>query len=237
MNQHIGQIVIGQLVANKFFPPALVEYLSNTELKDLAGDALILLVNIFDDNSVKAINNQFTQKLIDAMPYIVDEATVEAMISIFTIICPYYEKVQPDDNLMLAEFTGEKEDFYKKQLLHMVNRGSSYRLDKAMETIIVLMTNEKTKANYLNETDIDSIVNVCLRELGEQNTSRSRVQTLRVLLKSLEHPTYLKHYGKRISEVVSTIETQIMFEEKDAYAHKEKIEFMKLNHKLFELVK
>ena len=52
-----------------------------------------MLVNIFDDNSVKAINNQFTQKLIDAMPYIVDEATVEAMISIFTIICPYYEKV------------------------------------------------------------------------------------------------------------------------------------------------
>ena len=92
MNQHIGSMVIGQLVANKFFPPALVEYLTNTELKDLAGDAIILLVNIFDDNSVKAINNQFTQKLIDAMPYVVDEPTVEALVSIFTIICPYYEK-------------------------------------------------------------------------------------------------------------------------------------------------
>ena len=57
----------------------------------------------------------------------------------------------------------------------MVNRGSTYRLDKAMETIIVLMTNEKTKANYLNETDIDSVVNVGLRELTEENTSRSRV--------------------------------------------------------------
>ena len=76
---------------------------------------------------------------------------------------------------MLKEFTGEKEDFYKKQLLHMVNRGSTYRLDKAMETIIVLMTNEKTKENYLNETDIDSVVNVGLRELTEENTSRSRV--------------------------------------------------------------
>ena len=50
-------MVIGQLVANKFFPPALVAYLTDTDLKDLAGDALILLVNIFDDNSVKAINN------------------------------------------------------------------------------------------------------------------------------------------------------------------------------------
>ena len=87
----------------------------------------------------------------------------------------------------------------------MVNRGSSYRLDKAMETVMVIMTNEKTKANYLDETDIDSIVNVCLRELGEINDSRSRVQTLRVLHRSLEHPTYLKHYGKRISEIVDTI--------------------------------
>ena len=171
------------------------------------------------------------------MPYIVDEPTVEALVSIFTIICPYYEKVQPDDNIMLNEFTGEREDFYKKQLLHMVNRGSTYRLDKAMETIIVLMTNEKTKANYLNETDIDSVVNVGLRELTEENTSRSRVQTLRVLLKALEHPTYLKYYEKRVSEYVSTLETQIMFEEKESYAHKERIEFMKLNHKLMELVK
>ena len=141
------------------------------------------------------------------MPFVVDEPTVEALISIFTIICPYYEKVQPEDNIILKEFTGEKEDFYKKQIIHMVNRGSSYRLDKAMETVIVLMTNEMTKTNYLNETDIDSIVNVALRELSEENTSRSRVQTLRVLLKALEHPTYLKHYGARLQEYVSTLET------------------------------
>ena len=47
------------------------------------------------------------------MPFIVDDSTVEAMISIFTVICPYYEKVQPDDNIVLQEFMGEKEEFYK----------------------------------------------------------------------------------------------------------------------------
>ena len=60
MNAHIGQMVTLQLVQNKHFPEALVAYLESTELKDLAGDALILLVNIFDDNSVKVINNKFT---------------------------------------------------------------------------------------------------------------------------------------------------------------------------------
>jgi len=38
-----------QLSANMNFPVALIHYLSTTELKDLAGDAFILLVNIFDD--------------------------------------------------------------------------------------------------------------------------------------------------------------------------------------------
>ena len=49
MNEHVSSIVLSQLTQNKFFPGALCKYLENTELKDLAGDALILLVNIFDD--------------------------------------------------------------------------------------------------------------------------------------------------------------------------------------------
>ena len=49
MNEHLAKSVLSQLSANKFFPGALVKYLEDTELEDLSGDALILLVNIFDD--------------------------------------------------------------------------------------------------------------------------------------------------------------------------------------------
>ena len=49
MNEHLAASVLGQLTANKYFPEALVRYLEDTDLKDLSGDALILLVNIFDD--------------------------------------------------------------------------------------------------------------------------------------------------------------------------------------------
>ena len=85
-------------------------------MKDLAGDALIMLVNIFDDHSVKVISNKFTQKLIDSMPFIVDEPTQDALVSIFTVICPYYEKVQPEDNLMIEEFIGERCEYYKQNV-------------------------------------------------------------------------------------------------------------------------
>ena len=60
MNEHIPSMVLSQLCQNKYFPDALIRYLESTELKDLAGDALILLVNIFDDSSVKVISNEFT---------------------------------------------------------------------------------------------------------------------------------------------------------------------------------
>jgi hypothetical protein len=49
MNEHLTNLVLSQLSANKFFPSAMVKYLEETELEDLSGDALILLVNIFDD--------------------------------------------------------------------------------------------------------------------------------------------------------------------------------------------
>ena len=49
LNEHLADHVLGQLTANKFFPGAIVRYLEQTELEDLSGDALILLVNIFDD--------------------------------------------------------------------------------------------------------------------------------------------------------------------------------------------
>ena len=73
----------------------------------MAGDALILLVNIFDDASVKVITNKFTQKLIEAIPHIIDDSTQEAMVAIFAVICPYYEKVQPDDNLIMVELVSK----------------------------------------------------------------------------------------------------------------------------------
>jgi hypothetical protein len=42
-----------------YFPGALVAYLERTELKDLSGDALILLVNIFDDDNVESASELF----------------------------------------------------------------------------------------------------------------------------------------------------------------------------------
>ena len=174
MNEHFSQIVLKQLVANQHFPGAIVKYLETTELKDLSGDALILLVNVFDDRTVAVASDEFTQKLIDAMPGIQEETMLDAMVSIFCVLLPHYEKKQPDNNLILKTFIGN-EQFYAAKILYLANRGSMYRLDKVLQTISIMMTHPETKDGYFTENDYDVLVDLGLRELEQSNTVRARV--------------------------------------------------------------
>lgn len=164
-----------QICSNIHFPGALVSYLEKTELEDLAGDAFILLVNIFDEKSVKEATPGFIQKLISAMPHIVDENTLHALMSILVVVFPYFQKVYPYNNPIMAEFLiGEKTDFYKEEIMYLTNRGSMYRLDKCMQTVSVLLQASDSE-NFFNENDLDIIIGICLRELGTPNPSRTRL--------------------------------------------------------------
>ena len=52
VNQHVPLLALPQMCQNIFFPQHLVRYLETIDLKDKAGDALILLINLFDDRCV-----------------------------------------------------------------------------------------------------------------------------------------------------------------------------------------
>lgn len=97
--------MLGQLCANIFFPKALIKYMEDTELQNLSSESFILIVNIFDDNSVKDATPAFVKKIIDALPFIVDEGTLNALISILVCVCPTFERRNSSENLITAEFT------------------------------------------------------------------------------------------------------------------------------------
>lgn len=61
-------------------------------MKDLAGDAFVLLVNVFNDQSVDKISDKAVKKLIDSMEHITDDHTTNALISILVILCAAQEK-------------------------------------------------------------------------------------------------------------------------------------------------
>lgn len=178
----------------------------------MSGDALILLVNIFDDQSVEHASDAFVSKLISAMPYVVDESTQNALISTFTVLLPHYEKHQPENNLVLQEFLQHEQE-YKEKLLYLTVRGTGYRLDKSMQTIAVLLTNENTKGKFFSDNDFDVIADCCLRELESKNTSRARVQIMRVMCLILDHPTWMPSNYHRLSEFDAVMEHIVIHED------------------------
>ena len=169
------------------------------------------------------------------MPFIVDESTLHALISIFTVLLPWYEKTQPEDNPIIREFL-DKEQIYKEKLLYLTIRGSMYRLDKSMQTITVLMTNEATKGKFFTDNDYDLIVDCGLRELESQNTSRARTQILRVLNLILDHPQYIANNRHRLPEFNTKIENVVIHEDSSQeFVIKEREQIMRLNMRLMKL--
>jgi len=61
-------------------------------MKDLAGDAFVMLINVFNDQSVEHVSEKFMGKLIAAMEHIDEEETLNALISILVVICACVEK-------------------------------------------------------------------------------------------------------------------------------------------------
>jgi len=108
----------------------------------MSGDAFILLINIFDENTTPdLISIEFINKLTGSLKYIEDEATLDSLISILVCLLPVFEKKNEDDNPIMKEFM-DNEDLYREKLIHLTNQGSIYRLDKCCKTINIIISKE-----------------------------------------------------------------------------------------------
>ncbi len=58
----------------------------------MAGDAFILLINVFNDDSVDDVTEKFTQQLISSMNFISEEQTLNALVSILVVLCAGIDK-------------------------------------------------------------------------------------------------------------------------------------------------
>lgn len=55
LNEHIPELVAEQFFGNPQFPEAVVTYLETTPLENLAGDAFICFVNVFDEQTTPSL--------------------------------------------------------------------------------------------------------------------------------------------------------------------------------------
>ena len=128
-------MVTEQFFSNSDFPGAIIKYLEKTNLEELAGDAFILLINVFDDNThSNLITEDFVNKITSSLEFINDENTLHSLVSILVCLLPIFETRSADPaniqlNPILKDFV-EKEVFYRENLIYITNRGTLFRLDK-----------------------------------------------------------------------------------------------------------
>lgn len=131
LNEKLPEVVSDQFYNNLKFPQALVKYLAATKLEEMSGDAFILLINIFDEDTIPHYIKEspdFVNKLTTSLEYIQDESTLHSLISILICLLPVYENWSSDPsnislNPILKEVV-EKDQFYREKLIHITNRGS-----------------------------------------------------------------------------------------------------------------
>lgn len=93
LNEGFAEQVGEQFFNNLKFPMALIKYMEETELQDMAGDAFILFINIFDeDTTTQHITEGFLNKIYSSLEYIEDDATLNQMVSILVCLMPVFEK-------------------------------------------------------------------------------------------------------------------------------------------------
>jgi len=111
-----------------------MKYIVVTPCEDFAGDSLVLFVNIYTDKL--DIEQDLIKKLLLLLDYISDDYTYNAMVSIFLIIMVQEDKKgnTGDKNLILADLRNfKREQAYRENIPHLVNRAAAYRLDKCLE--------------------------------------------------------------------------------------------------------
>ena len=99
LNEQLPEVVCDQFYNNLKFPKALIQYLEVTKLEEMSGDAFILLINIFDEDTIPQYINKspdFVNKLTTSLEYIQDESTLHSLISILVCLLPVYEQWSSD---------------------------------------------------------------------------------------------------------------------------------------------
>ena len=58
-------------MANLKLPKALIQYIEETDFETMHGDAFILFINVYDDNSTpEHVTAEFTNKLLKSIEFI-----------------------------------------------------------------------------------------------------------------------------------------------------------------------
>lgn len=189
-------------------------YFEETPMEDLAGDAFILFINIFDDKSTPPhITPGCLDKLFKSIEFITDEGTQDALVGILVSLMVIIQEQSLDaddivENPILKQFIND-ELGYREKILHLTNQGKN--LEKCCKTIAVIMS-LPDKGEYFNANDISALVDILLRESQTNMDSKVRIAALSLLEVVLNNKVYQEHKFRR-EDIEDMVQQAILYDD------------------------
>jgi len=178
--------------SNADFPKAIVKYFSKTDPKNLEGDGLLLLIEIFDQDKFKEIATEdFVSSLFTALEYLKEEKVFYGIVNILITISACYE--DPSKNLVLHFcHTHKYKRYFAEATLLLLNKGKSTFLDRTLKFVHEVFRFDKTRDEFFYSNDLNSLIDIVIREFTDCESIDLKVRYLEVL----EGIFWTKDYAK-----------------------------------------
>jgi Protein of unknown function (DUF2013). len=188
---------------NKSFPKAICDYLTKTKIEDLEGDGFILLVEIFQTSTFKDVaTHNFIDALFHSLEYIKDEKVFLSIVHI--LISMSYEFNKYEDNPVLKQcHEHPNRRYFAESVLLLLNKGKSVFLDKCLKFISDIFGYDKTRDEFFYSNDLNSLIDILIREFVNSDTVQLKVGYLDVLKNAIGCKEYQqkKHRVDDIKEI------------------------------------
>lgn len=203
LSQYASDLILPQMRGNKNFPKAICSYLTKTGIENLEGDGFILLVEIFQTSAFKDVADEdFINALFNSFEYIKDEKVFLSIVNILISISFDFKKIE--DNPVLKQCVDHpNKRYFAESVLILLNKGKSIFLEKCLKFVSDIFAYDKTRDEFFYSNDLNSLIDILIREFVNSDTVQLKVGYLDVLQKAMTCKEYQqkKHRVDDIKEV------------------------------------
>jgi hypothetical protein len=168
--EFIPEAIMPQFLESKLFPPAIAQYIEQTELSRMNGDALVLLSHIFSCSSfIALVSDRLVQKLIQVLEFVENPQIFDSIIYMLIAISNEWKNMESEIPNPVIENckAGGNGRFIEEVLLKFLN---SAALECRIKCVYFLMDilNEMQKVsefNFFYSNDFEELVNIILRDI------------------------------------------------------------------------
>lgn len=182
--------MLPQILENDKFLTALVNYLSNPEIKKLSGDAYCLFREIYEENKfLNKITKDFIFSAFESFDIILLENDLNEFVKLLTKLNKHEKINKFISEVFLIHDNASKLVNY---LLFLLNKEKNDKevIFKICKLISDLM--DLTDSSLFYKTDLDSFISISIQTLESTYTDQLRYHFLNILAKITSYKDYFE---------------------------------------------